>query len=204
MAQYRKKPVVVEAIQLTADNVEKVIAFSGDKIKSHPMTGVVIETLEGNTTVNTGAYIVKNKDGNLTPLGAEYFEATYEATDSVKVTRLPSGEKFSYSHEKSCGFVDVISKVVFDPTIMTSSPFNIPELEYKFTIRDKTVSLEVFITTKPNLSMVDKISIDIEDNEDVEDIKLRCIEIIHKRIVLRGVVSFSAPIAKAFMNIRNK
>ena len=48
MQKFRKKPVVIEAIQLTEDNVDVLIEFCGDKVKSHPLTGVVIETLEGN------------------------------------------------------------------------------------------------------------------------------------------------------------
>ena len=82
MAQYRKKPVVVEAIQLSADNVEEVIAFCGDKIKSHPLTGVVIETLEGNMIASEGDYIIKGVKGEFYPCKPDIFEATYEYLNS--------------------------------------------------------------------------------------------------------------------------
>ena len=45
MAKFRKKPVVIEAVQLIEDNIDALVEFCGDKIKSHPLTGVVIETL---------------------------------------------------------------------------------------------------------------------------------------------------------------
>lgn len=34
--KYRKKPVEIEAIQLTEQNIDKIMEFCGDKIKSHP------------------------------------------------------------------------------------------------------------------------------------------------------------------------
>jgi len=33
--KYRKKPVEIEAIQLTVENIDKIMEFCGDKIKSH-------------------------------------------------------------------------------------------------------------------------------------------------------------------------
>ena len=59
MAKYRKKPVEIEAVQLTEETIDEVMEFCGDKIKSHPLTGVVIETLEGNMLASKGDYIIK-------------------------------------------------------------------------------------------------------------------------------------------------
>lgn len=84
MTHYRKIPVLVDAVQLTAGNIEDVMAFCGDKIKSHPMTGVVIETLEGNMIASVGDYIIKGVKGEFYPCKPDIFEATYEAVE-VKV-----------------------------------------------------------------------------------------------------------------------
>jgi hypothetical protein len=81
MAQYRKKPVVIEAIQLTEENVDLLIKIFGDKIKYHPMTGVVIETLEGNMLANKGDYIIKGVKGEFYPCKPDIFEMSYESVD---------------------------------------------------------------------------------------------------------------------------
>jgi RNA polymerase-binding transcription factor DksA len=74
----KKKPVEIEAIQLTEENVDKIMEFCGDKIKSHPFTGVVIETLEGNMTADKGDYIIKGVKGEFYPCKPDIFELTYE------------------------------------------------------------------------------------------------------------------------------
>ena len=82
MAQYRKKTVVIEAIQLTDENVDLLVEFCGNKIKSHPMTGVVIETLEGNMLANKGDYIIKGVKGEFYPCKPDIFEMTYESVNN--------------------------------------------------------------------------------------------------------------------------
>jgi len=76
MAQYRKKPVVIEAIQLVDENLVQLLEFCGDKIKSHPMIGVVIETLEGDMLASKGDYIIKGVKGEFYPCKPDIFEMT--------------------------------------------------------------------------------------------------------------------------------
>lgn len=75
--KYRKKPVVIEAVQLTINNIDEVLSFC-DKVKSHPLTGVVIETLEGDMTASLGDYIIKGVKGEFYPCKPDIFELTYE------------------------------------------------------------------------------------------------------------------------------
>jgi hypothetical protein len=82
MAQYRKKPVVIEAIQLADENVDLLLKFCGDKIKSHPLTGVVIETLEGDMLASKGDYIIKGVKGEFYPCKPDIFEMTYESVNN--------------------------------------------------------------------------------------------------------------------------
>ena len=81
MAKFRKKPVEIEAIQLTEDNIDMLIEFCGNKIKSHPLTGVVIETLEGNMLASKMDYIIKGVKGEFYPCKPDIFEMTYEKID---------------------------------------------------------------------------------------------------------------------------
>ena len=81
MAKFRKKPVEIEAIQLTENNIDALVEFCGDKIKSHPLTGVVIETLEGNMLASNGDYIIKGVKGEFYPCKPDIFEMTYETVE---------------------------------------------------------------------------------------------------------------------------
>ncbi len=78
MAQYRKKPVTIEAIEVTTDNADKLIEFCEGNLKSHPLVGVVIETLEGKMTVSVGDFIIKGVKGEFYPCKPDIFYMTYE------------------------------------------------------------------------------------------------------------------------------
>jgi hypothetical protein len=82
MGYYRKKPVVIEAIQLVDENLVQLLEFCGDKIKSHPMIGVVIETLEGDMLASKGDYIIKGVKGEFYPCKPDIFEMTYESVNN--------------------------------------------------------------------------------------------------------------------------
>jgi len=76
--KYRKKPVMIEAIQLTYDtHVQKDIAkWCGGKIG--PDGSVFIETLEGQMTAVSGDYIIKGIQNEFYPCKPDIFEQTYE------------------------------------------------------------------------------------------------------------------------------
>lgn len=83
--KYRKKPVVVEAIQFTQDNFMEVKAFTNGLAydfgipDSSTMTAVcIIPTLEGDHIANEGDYIIKGIKGEFYPCKPDIFEQTYE------------------------------------------------------------------------------------------------------------------------------
>lgn len=82
MAQYRKKPVVIEAMKITPDNVDELVEFCEGNLKSNPLVGVVIETLEGKMTVTIGDYIIKGVKGEFYPCKPDIFEMTYELVNN--------------------------------------------------------------------------------------------------------------------------
>jgi hypothetical protein len=69
---------LIERMLIPVVIVDEVMEFCGDKIKSHPLTGVVIETLEGNMTASKGDYIIKGIKGEFYPCKPDIFELTYE------------------------------------------------------------------------------------------------------------------------------
>ncbi len=82
--QYRKKPVIIEAMQLIpgTDNWKDVCDWmrrSGVGSFGHAGDGVVfINTLEGRMEASPGDWIIKGVAGEFYPCKPDIFEATYE------------------------------------------------------------------------------------------------------------------------------
>lgn len=83
MPFFRKKPVVVEAMQYVRDNEE----IMNDLDNWLPGTtyisvdGYEIHTLEGVMTATDGDWIIKGVQGEFYPCKPDIFEATYESVD---------------------------------------------------------------------------------------------------------------------------
>ena len=87
MARYRKKPVVIEAVQWTVDNIDEIHDFLSPD-KPQYMDGfsdrdriVGINTLEGLMVAREGDWIIKGVKGEFYPCKPDIFEQTYEAVD---------------------------------------------------------------------------------------------------------------------------
>jgi hypothetical protein len=80
MPKYRKKPVVIEAIQWEGSqpSLVKVVKFLG-YVPEGKAGVLVIPTLEGNHNVNVGDWIIKGVKGEFYPCKPDIFEQTYEA-----------------------------------------------------------------------------------------------------------------------------
>lgn len=75
--KYRKKPVEVEAIQYTGENLPEIINFVGRNLRVRGNL-VVIFTLEGEMIVSELDYIIKGVNGEFYPCKPDIFEKTYE------------------------------------------------------------------------------------------------------------------------------
>lgn len=83
--KYRKKPVVIEAMQYNDNSqFDELQDFVGEsllidmKTKSIDDTGIKIETLEGSLAICKGDYIIKGIKGEFYPCKPDIFAATYE------------------------------------------------------------------------------------------------------------------------------
>lgn len=97
MGRYRKKPVVVEAIQWN-DNTKEIEEFCGENCsylvsdtawevkKGTPIEKLVIHTLEGDMVASRGDYIIKGVNGEFYPCKPDIFEKTYEIEVKVYKT----------------------------------------------------------------------------------------------------------------------
>lgn len=80
MGLYRKRPVVIEAVRWTGDNIKEVLDFMKWRNADHDeRNGLVIHTLEGNHHASPGDWIIKGVAGEFYPCKPEIFESTYEA-----------------------------------------------------------------------------------------------------------------------------
>jgi hypothetical protein len=82
--KYRKKPVVIEAIQWTGKNENEVSLFcqncywDGELPISEESGVLVVKTLEGHHIASFGDYIIKGVNGEFYPCKPDIFEKTYD------------------------------------------------------------------------------------------------------------------------------
>ena len=86
MSKFRKKPVIIEAQELTKDNAEDLAKWCGAKgfwtnHSNNDEVFINIETLEGTITAKEGDFIVKGIKGEFYPCKPDIFEKTYEAVN---------------------------------------------------------------------------------------------------------------------------
>lgn len=91
--KFRKKPVVIEAVQWKGDNLHEVISFTDGPpdVRSHhagmmwdkyrdlvEKEGLKIYTLEGTMKAEVGDWIIRGVQGEFYPCKPDIFAATYE------------------------------------------------------------------------------------------------------------------------------
>lgn len=78
--KYRKKPVVIEAIQYdgTGNGFEIILNFVGDELWCNDDGDVMIATLEGDHRVSAGDYVIRGVNGEFYPCKPDIFEKTYD------------------------------------------------------------------------------------------------------------------------------
>jgi len=90
--KYRKKPVVIEAIQWTGNNLREIIDFIGLHESANKWTwqeyeavvsrdGLKIFTLEGPFIASVGDFIIQGVNGEFYPCKPDIFEKTYEKVE---------------------------------------------------------------------------------------------------------------------------
>jgi hypothetical protein len=81
--KYRKKPVVIEAVQWNGLNDNEIRAFASDGTR--PVKRIEgrlrIQTLEGAMFADPEDWIIKGVKGECYPCKPDIFEATYEAIE---------------------------------------------------------------------------------------------------------------------------
>ena len=86
--KYRKKPVVIDAIQWNGDNIEKIMAFMypeepqymGNQF-SNADDIIGINTLEGLMIANIKDWIIRGVKNEIYPCKPDIFEMTYDLVE---------------------------------------------------------------------------------------------------------------------------
>jgi hypothetical protein len=80
MGHFRKKPVVIEAVQYTRETADTCRLFVGDQL--HPVQDaadmLLIATLEGTMAASLGDWVIRGVQGEFYPCKPDIFAATYE------------------------------------------------------------------------------------------------------------------------------
>lgn len=87
--KYRKKPVVIEAVQWTGTNFDEIMnfmkCFHGNKLNyenteeiAYKTQQLTIHTLEGNMIASKNDWIIKGVNGEFYPCKPDIFKKTYE------------------------------------------------------------------------------------------------------------------------------
>ena len=83
MPMFRKKPVVIEAMQFapvgsTGEDAEIIEQWCGGKVTVEDGYYLMIDTLEGQMKASAGDWIIKGVQGEFYPCKPDIFAATYE------------------------------------------------------------------------------------------------------------------------------
>ena len=85
MPKYRKKPVVIEAMQFTDETKNQVFNFVRCTccpcVDDNDKPTLKIQTLEGDMVVSFGDYVIKGIEGEFYPCKPDIFEKTYELVE---------------------------------------------------------------------------------------------------------------------------
>ena len=78
--KYRKRPIVIEAIQFINANFDEVESFVGGDAEFREGR-LLVATLEGPLWASPGDWIIKGIKGEFYHCSPDIFEETYEAVD---------------------------------------------------------------------------------------------------------------------------
>lgn len=85
MPKFRKKPVVIEAMQYTRESRDDVIQWCGalgtaigEDGARYELENIIVSTLEGEVRASLGDWIIQGIAGEFYPCKPDIFEQTYE------------------------------------------------------------------------------------------------------------------------------
>ena len=74
--KFRKKPVIIEAIQWNGENLSEINEFTKNEVENHESV-LIIPTLEGDMYASLNDYIIKGVNGEFYPCKPDIFDMSY-------------------------------------------------------------------------------------------------------------------------------
>lgn len=91
--KFRKKPIVIDAVQLRWDNWSDMVAHIGDAAIGIQLEdgklGMIVHTKEGDMLARESDWIIKGIAGEFYPCNDEIFRASYDRIEEPKPLGLP-------------------------------------------------------------------------------------------------------------------
>jgi hypothetical protein len=119
---YRKKPVVIEAMQLTSnDALAAAITWCGGRpwmVDMEP--GVQIKTLEGIMYASPGDWIIKGVKGEFYPCKPDIFEATYEPAAALRAPTIAADDG-----ERDIALLRILAPIISENCIEDDDDFEV-------------------------------------------------------------------------------
>ena len=115
--KFRKKPVVIEAIQHKGNNWEELIAWCPYGLSTRSDNKpIFIQTLEGKMQCDVGDWIIKRVKGEFYPCKPDIFELTYEPFYDSNVPVIPdnykdTGNNFTPLPKCEHGFINSLCSI---------------------------------------------------------------------------------------------
>lgn len=133
MAQYRKKPVVIEAFKYGIDprpdwfndkvTANEIITFIS--LEDSSVYYCEIKTLEGVMKGEHGDYIIQGVKGEIYPCKLDIFEMTYEPMNNLDLNKIEEKLDATLENETSESLTNWLKEkeieVVYDNTMIVSS-----------------------------------------------------------------------------------
>ncbi len=96
ITRWRKRPVVIDAVQLTRENIVEVMTWVAPTVKvgrSLDVTidinkGLTVHTLEGDMTASFGDWVIKGVQGEFYPCKPDIFAETYAPADEITIDKV--------------------------------------------------------------------------------------------------------------------
>lgn len=83
--KYRKKPVIIEAVQWNGDNFDELVKFTNGRWLDYDnKNGLFVWTLEGRMHASVGDFLIKGVSGEFYACKPDIFHQTYEEVKEDK------------------------------------------------------------------------------------------------------------------------
>lgn len=92
--RYRKKPLEINALRWTGNNLQEIKDFAGDDVSftkrmnlnDEEVISLKVKTKEGVLEAPVGSYIIRGIEGEYYPCDPQIFHKTYEPVEKVEIT----------------------------------------------------------------------------------------------------------------------